>query len=164
MLGAVPVYNVSKSTMSETPLLCPVNVTWVECLAWQFGVNDPNYTLNYSSTQSFVTVYLEVHLTIFRNCKLFRKRESNTTSYFHVLTPSFCVIIPVEKWLNFVNQTFMWLQIAGCISDRSHTQRVNTFPMADITPSRNNMKERKLDAPVRLNINIIFFKFKYYFL
>lgn len=39
------------------------------------------------------------------------------------------------------------LSISGCVSDRSHSQRVNTFPMTDITPNRNNIKERKMDAP-----------------
>lgn len=33
------------------------------------------------------------------------------------------------------------------MSERS-AQRVNNFPMADMSPSRNSMKERKLDAPV----------------
>ncbi|XP_037920288.1 putative ferric-chelate reductase 1 homolog isoform X2 [Hermetia illucens] len=38
--------------------------------------------------------------------------------------------------------------IAGCASDRRATQRINSFPMSDMSPGRNNMKmDRKQDAP-----------------
>lgn len=45
---------------------------------------------------------------------------------------------------------FFWAQIAGCASDRRHTQRVTSFPMGDLSPSRTGLKtaERKQDAPV----------------
>lgn len=38
--------------------------------------------------------------------------------------------------------------IAGCASDRRSSQRVNSFPMSDMSPGRHNMKmDRKQDAP-----------------
>lgn len=46
----------------------------------------------------------------------------------------------------------MFFQIAGCVSDRSQQQRINTFPMSDITPTRGSAKDRKMDAPVCLYI------------
>uniref|UniRef100_A0A2M4A6W7 Putative domon domain of stromal cell-derived receptor 2 n=1 Tax=Anopheles triannulatus TaxID=58253 RepID=A0A2M4A6W7_9DIPT len=43
---------------------------------------------------------------------------------------------------------FSWIQIGGCVSERRSGQRVTSFPMADMTPSRNSMSssERKQDA------------------
>lgn len=54
------------------------------------------------------------------------------------------------------HQIFSWIQICGCVSERS-AQRVNNFPMADMSPSRSSMKERKLDAPVRYLYAIFIF-------
>ncbi|KAJ6636406.1 putative ferric-chelate reductase 1 like [Pseudolycoriella hygida] len=48
--------------------------------------------------------------------------------------------------MHFIFSIFLWIQIAGCMSDKSSAQRVNSFPMTDVSP-RNSVIERKKDAP-----------------
>uniref|UniRef100_A0A336L231 CSON001896 protein n=1 Tax=Culicoides sonorensis TaxID=179676 RepID=A0A336L231_CULSO len=51
--------------------------------------------------------------------------------------------------MHLIFSIFFWAQIAGCASDRRNTQRVTSFPMGDMSPSRTGLKsaERKQDAP-----------------
>ncbi|XP_058054768.1 putative ferric-chelate reductase 1 homolog isoform X2 [Anopheles bellator] len=62
----------------------------------------------------------------------------------------------LPEWMDFILVAFvafhvfmhLLLSIGGCFSERRSGQRVTSFPMADMTPSRNSMSssERKQDA------------------
>ncbi|XP_055603210.1 putative ferric-chelate reductase 1 homolog isoform X2 [Uranotaenia lowii] len=62
----------------------------------------------------------------------------------------------LPDWLDFILIAFvafhvimhLIFSIGGCVTDRRNSQRVTSFPMADMTPSRNSMSsgERKQDA------------------
>uniref|UniRef100_U5EVK0 Putative ferric-chelate reductase 1 n=1 Tax=Corethrella appendiculata TaxID=1370023 RepID=U5EVK0_9DIPT len=63
----------------------------------------------------------------------------------------------LPEWLDYIIVAFvafhvcmhLIFSIAGCASDRRNVQRVTSFPMADMTPSRTSMSsgDRKQDAP-----------------
>lgn len=62
----------------------------------------------------------------------------------------------LPEWLDFILVAFvafhvfmhLIFSIGGCVSERRNSQRVTSFPMADMTPSRNSMSsmDRKQDA------------------
>lgn len=62
----------------------------------------------------------------------------------------------IPEWLDFILVAFvafhvfmhLIFSIGGCVSERRNSQRVTSFPMADMTPSRNSMSsmDRKQDA------------------
>ncbi|XP_055528537.1 putative ferric-chelate reductase 1 homolog isoform X2 [Wyeomyia smithii] len=71
----------------------------------------------------------------------------------------FAVKLPkadLPEWLDFILVAFvafhvfmhLIFSIGGCVSERRNGQRVTSFPMADMTPSRNSMSsgDRKQDA------------------
>ncbi|XP_055318321.1 putative ferric-chelate reductase 1 homolog isoform X3 [Sitodiplosis mosellana] len=79
-------------------------------------------------------------VTIFFAVKLTKAELPSWFDWILVAFVAFHVIV------HLVLSIFSWIQICGCVSERS-AQRVNNFPMADMSPSRSSMKERKLDAP-----------------
>ncbi|XP_058125486.1 putative ferric-chelate reductase 1 homolog isoform X1 [Anopheles ziemanni] len=56
--------------------------------------------------------------------------------------------VAFHVFMHLIFSIFSWVQIGGCVSERRSGQRVTSFPMADMTPSRNSMSssERKQDA------------------
>uniref|UniRef100_A0A182KFZ1 Domon domain of stromal cell-derived receptor 2 n=1 Tax=Anopheles christyi TaxID=43041 RepID=A0A182KFZ1_9DIPT len=56
--------------------------------------------------------------------------------------------VAFHVFMHLIFSIFSWIQIGGCVSERRSGQRVTSFPMADMTPSRNSMSssERKQDA------------------
>ncbi|XP_065088018.1 putative ferric-chelate reductase 1 homolog isoform X1 [Ochlerotatus camptorhynchus] len=56
--------------------------------------------------------------------------------------------VAFHVFMHLIFSIFSWIQIGGCVSERRNSQRVTSFPMADMTPSRNSMSsmDRKQDA------------------
>lgn len=61
-----------------------------------------------------------------------------------------------------MNASIFTFQIAGCVSERQNSSRINSFPMKDIASSRSPLQssDRKQDAPVsnKFHIHTLFCK------
>ncbi|KAL9919695.1 putative ferric-chelate reductase 1 homolog isoform 1-T3 [Glossina fuscipes fuscipes] len=58
--------------------------------------------------------------------------------------------VAIHVIVHLIYSIFLCIQIAGCVSDRQQTQKINAFQMGDMSHHglRNSMKmERKMDAP-----------------
>lgn len=62
----------------------------------------------------------------------------------------------LPQWMDYILVAFvafhvivhLIFSVGGCMADRQMSQRVNSFPMGDMSGNRNGMKlERKMDAP-----------------
>ncbi|XP_031639436.1 putative ferric-chelate reductase 1 homolog isoform X2 [Contarinia nasturtii] len=135
---------------------------FIELGAWS-AEDNPHAILGTITT---IICFLQPIGTLFRPAPTSNKRPifnwlhwlgGNIAHILAIVTIFFAVKLAkaeLPSWFDWILVAFvafhvivhLVLSICGCVSERS-AQRVNNFPMADMSPSRSSMKERKLDAP-----------------